>query len=239
MRTAAFIVAAGLILTVGATAGAVTISSTDLVVLTGGNKYDVSSWGGGIVTFTGIDLTGLTGPLILKAGDDWKTGDLPLDIGWEKFPIQIQKVGVGGTQLYLQAFDKDGFSTKSSHTFNSGAVTGPFDIRVILVQNPLWTITPQYRIPTGSCVPGGDVSIGDLDVWHTFSYVGSYTSIYSFNLTALEAFAQLDTAASGSAWIGGASVAVIPEPLTMLGVFMGIGGLAGYIRRRNVPRGGK
>ena len=34
-------------------------------------------------------------------------------------------------------------------------------------------------------------------------------------------------------------VTVVPEPLTMLAVFTGITGLAGYVRRRNVPGGRK
>ncbi len=230
MRTVAFIAAAGLILTVTATAGAVTISSTALVTLTVG-QYDVSSWGGGIVTFTGIDLEDLTtGELILKFGGA---------SGYNTFPISLrQDVGVGKQIDLAQAFDHkfDG-GTKSSHTFNTNAVTGPFDIRAILVPDPYdgaWIITPQYRIPTGSAddMPV-DGSIGDLDVWHTFSG-GTYTSEYAFYLTDLEAFAQLDTAASGFAEIAGASVAVIPEPLTMLAVFTGIAGLAGYIRRRKL-----
>lgn len=212
---------------------------TSPVTLTGGAKYNVSDANLWYVIYYGIDLDyDTTGPQVLNLD----FGDHSGGSGWEKFHIQIHEDHFGTNGHLLQGYSK-WWSTDyptddplynqplSSHGFNTGAVTGAFDVRIGLQQNPdnTWTVSPQYRVPTGSG-SATDGSIGGLDIWHTFAD-GAYASYGAFDLTVLEAFAQVEpSASSGTVDIQGASV-VVPVPSAFLLLGSGLLGLFG-IRRR-------
>ena len=205
------------------------VDNTGKFKLTGGSKYNVSDGNPWVLTFFGIDLdydATVSQKLNLNFGDDL-TGS-----GWENFPIQIQEDHFGANGHLLQAYDKWFVGGPiSSHGFNSGSVTGPFDIRVIIQQNSddTWSITPQYLIPTGSG-SSTEGSIGGLDLWHTF-YDGAYNSADAFDMTVIELWAQVEPSSSGQVEIQGGSVVPIPGSACLLA--FGLLGLAALRRKFN------
>lgn len=215
-------------------AHAVSVDNTADVTLTGGATYNVSDrqlWG---VAFWNVDLKyydpepgGTDSVLNLNFGDNSSSS------GWENFPIQIHEDLFGTGGHLLQAYDKWWVGGPiSSHGFNPGAISGPFHVRMLLLQNSddTWALTPQYYVPTGSGA-SSDGSIGALDAWHTF-HGGAYASAGSFDLTVLEAWARVDPTSSGTVEVGGAGVGVIPEPATLLLLSAGCLGLLLKRRRR-------
>ncbi|MDY7009769.1 MAG: PEP-CTERM sorting domain-containing protein, partial [Planctomycetota bacterium] len=70
---------------------------------------------------------------------------------------------------------------------------------------------------------GTDIALGTKwDLWF-----GSYTGIFNDDSTYA---AWTDT----GGWEGTLELTAVPEPLTMLAVFTGIAGLAGYVRKRKM-----
>lgn len=219
---------------------AVTVGTTS-VTLTGAAKYNVSDGNLWYINYWDINLDhDATGAQVLNLD----FGDHSTGSGWEKFHIQIHEDYFGTNGHLLQGYSKwwsidypisDPRYNQplSSHGFNAGTVTGVFDIRIGLQQNAddTWTLTPQYRVPTGSGSTT-DGSIGGLDIWHTFAD-GPYASYGAFDLTVLEAFAQVDAGSSGTIEIGGASVNLVPIPSAALLLASGLLGLFGIRRFRN------
>jgi len=240
MGTVRCAVAFLLVLCVSAAVRGVTVYEGNASVrLTDGTKYDLGQPGlWGIVTYDDVDVSNLIGP---GAGTypalNLDFGDHTSGSGWEKFHVQVHPNPGNTGKLLLQSYDKWFSALKSSHQFNAGVITGPIDVRVLLQQqmDDTWLVTPQYLVPSGSASVPSDGSIGGVDTWHTF-FGGAFVSADSFDLTVAEAFAQLDPGSNHDtdsyAVIGGASIQVVPEPVTMAGLVMGIGALGGYIRRR-------
>jgi len=229
-RTLTVLVMAASFLMVTGSAQATSVVGTGSdVILTGGTTYNVSNGAVWTITFSGINLDyDASGSQVfnLVYGDN--------SAGWENFPIQIHEDNFGADGHLLQAYDKWWVGGPiSSHGFNAGAVTGLFNIRTVIQQNPgspgTWTITPQYYVPTGSG-SATDATIGGLDTWHTF-YDGSFTSVTAFDMSVLEAWARVDPSSAGLVEIGGGSV--VPEPSTALLLAGGLAGLAAMGRRRS------
>jgi len=125
------------------------------------------------IIVTGIDGSGVAGNKVYQTF-------VQESVAWNNFPIQVHHTHPDGTVWLLQS--NEFWTVKSSHGFNKGAVTGPFDLRYVFTQNTngTWHIEPYYRVPSSSVGIPQDGSVGTPDIWHLF-YEGAWDTTNAFD----------------------------------------------------------
>ncbi|MCD4699867.1 MAG: PEP-CTERM sorting domain-containing protein [Phycisphaerae bacterium] len=267
MRYVALIVAAGLILTVTVTAGALTVTEytydggttqwTDTTSAVGSSSLQLGITGIFSDQRAGVDISNLGGLTVggLDGWDYWTKSNSPFNPGF--VPWDAYATAGVNLRLYLDTseygniggLDWDVRLDIMPHKMYDGCATPliPADTWVNLESS---TLTP-YTL-TAWTETSGYVGAVNLDTaWSDFQGLGSSSigsRTYDFSdatITSARLFACAfggnfrdvtayldDFTFDGTPVQLEGGITVIPEPLTMLAVFTGIAGLAGYVRKR-------
>lgn len=90
--------------------------------------------------------------------------------------------------------------------------------------------------PDNATVAYFDIPAGGAGLWNPI--LGASDELLTPGGTPTNLYFQWTIGNSSNGWVAksddvGGAVATIPEPLTMLGLFLGVGGVGGYLRRRS------
>jgi len=247
MRVLQWFAAVGLILVVTGTAGAIsysggTVSGGTSVVVGTGLSLDASvttHW----FEVIGIDTANLTpdvgGGFRLRLVQEGHSpvgadGSTTVNIGVQvrTYP-DSQKAWPGHGNPLVQTVEwitdpwGDWMNPTHSHGFNPGDVTAKYDLAWQMVQvvggadDGKWDILAYFRLTSGT----GDWTPVYDDTQRT-RYAYQFGDDMYLRVEAGDGFT------GGYATYDGINTNAVPEPVTMAGMLMAVGGLAGYIRRR-------
>ncbi len=179
----------------------------------------------------------------------------PLPVGWGTTPALARDIWIRGRIILVKPDAVGGLGSLLGLT--AQGVNGIIDPLIaagdpgVVVFNlsdtifgdfpgsPNWVYLPGiYQTEGFTADNNGDAARGDWGGFCPSLDLTQYTDYGMF----IEVQALFDNDGQEEIYIiggMGGGEEIIPEPVTLLGVFVGIAGLAGYIRRRDVPGGRK
>jgi hypothetical protein len=184
---------------------------------------------GSPVSITGaVDVRGLTSGSYLQIGlVDKAQADLSLDTySWGGYMFNNSAIATfyAGTKNYARLADTN--DLYSTQLFNTGATPGMFDFTLDIFSNGNMSLTLH-----GSSDVTQTYTYGHRNWWDGWSgWPGGELANGSYLIAQLwiDTGNKLDSVSADYS----ITAAAVPEPVTMAGLMMGIGGLVTYVRRR-------
>jgi hypothetical protein len=193
-------------------------------------------------TDTGISLTGGNGSNGIPAGDFSETID-STGVKFKLYAVDKANLAAGVDSVGLLPFSAADHTADDTYVgwTDATALTGA----VLLLEGESDYFQSTVVVDPSGAVVGSsldattayfDIPENGAGLWNP--YFGATDQLLTPTGTPTNLWFQWTLGNSVNGWtvksddVGGA-VAVVPEPLTMLGMFLGIGSVGGYLRRRN------